>query len=285
MKIALGFLLAFLVLVVCDAGDFPTGPAERGVRLSADCPPAVGDSFPIPIMDGDGLYGGGSNVPPTSHRDAGLLAASQVPESGAVLLAVGMSITRGAFLAWQETAVTDAIMVNGACGGCVAPRWTTSDGKGWSKVRYELGLKGLTGADVDVVWLSVTNGENASATQEDLEAILALMRTELPNVKQVFISNRTYAGYSTKGLEPGAWGDGVAAKQFVLNHLNETGPWIGWAADLWANGETPRSDGLQWFVSDFRDDGLHYTLQGRAKTGALVEAFFETSPFAGWYQP
>ena len=285
--------IPFLVglLLACESYDPPTAPRDLALPtdpLPTDSlpTPTRTDAVPIPIMDGGGLYGGGSNTPPAAHIAAGLAAAAQVPASGAVFTSLGMSLTKNIFDSWRSTASTDVIMVNGACGGCVVSAWTSLTRVGWQNAFQQLALAGLTGDDVDVVWMSVTKQQNVAATQADLERIFAAINQAYPNVRQVFVSNRTYGGYRTTGsAEPMAWQDGVAVKQFVLNHLGETDPWVGWAGDLWANGETPRSDGLQWFRADFKDDGLHYSpIIGTPKVGALARDQFEASPFTGWYQ-
>lgn len=290
----LGTTLVLVALfLACESFDPPTGPSEvaRAVALS-DCDPppppvATVDSFPVPIMDGGGLYGSGSNTPPQFHIDAGLAAAAQVPGSGAVLMSLGMSITRAAFDSWEIHArgSRDAVMVNGACGGCGVSKWDDLADEGWTHALSRLTQAGKTAADVDAVWMSVTRDQTVAATAADLETILLRIREAYPNVRQVFVSNRTYGGWRTpKTAEPMAWQDGVAVKQFVLNHLGETAPWVGWAGDLWAFGDTPRNDGLTWPRSDFSNDGLHYSVQGTIKVGYVAWQQFAANPFTGWYQ-
>jgi hypothetical protein len=134
--------------------------------------------------------------------------------------------------------------------------------------------------------MSVTAEQTQAANVEDLEAILTLIKSAYPNVRQIFVSNRTYGGYRANGsAEPEAWKDGIVVRNFVLAHLGEMHPWIGWAGDLWANGDNARSDGLEWLRSDFGDDGLHYGPAGREKLGRLLREDFEESPFTEWYQP
>lgn len=276
------FLVA--LLLACDSLGAPTGPC--GITDCDPPPPPVAraDSFPVSIMDGAGLYGGGSNAPPAFHHDAGLAAATQVPTSGAVMVSLGMSITRAGFEAWSEIAATDAVMVNGACSGCTTGSWLEFTDRGWVHAFEKLTQASRTPADVDVVWMSVTGSVTAAARVSDLETILVRIREAYPNAQQVFVSNRTYGGYKVNvTAEPGAWEDGPVVREFVLNHLGETAPWVGWAGDVWANGEEPRSDGLQWFHSDFNDDGLHYSVEGKAKFGRLVRDQFVASPFTGWY--
>jgi hypothetical protein len=61
--------------------------------------------------------------------------------------------------------------------------------------------------------------------------------------------------------------------------LNTGTPWLGWAAYLWANGTSARSDGLVWNRADIDTDGVHPSQSGETKVGTLLVTFFKTSPY------
>lgn len=276
-------LLPLLLLIASLSVGGPARP--KPVAWAPAAPVAPSDSFPVPLLDSGGLYGEGRNLPPREHAAAGRAAAARVPETGAVVVALGMSITHTAFEGWAERAKTDAVLVNGACMRCTVFGWELARRPGWRRSLAALSAAGLTGADVDVVWLSVTREQDVAATAEDLERILVAIREVYPDVKQIFVSNRPYGGYRARGsAEPMAWEDGLAVRDFVRAHLGETDPWIGWGPDLWANRETARSDGLRWHRSDFLQDGIHYSPQGKTKVADLLRSYFETSPFTEWYR-
>ncbi len=48
---------------------------------------------------------------------------------------------------------------------------------------------------------------------------------------------------------------------------------------MWADGVTPRSDGLTWVQSDFVSDGTHPAISGRTKVANMLMDFFQSSPY------
>ena len=61
--------------------------------------------------------------------------------------------------------------------------------------------------------------------------------------------------------------------------MKKAAPLALWGPYLWADGTTPRSDGLAWQRTDFEDDGLHPSQTGESKVGQMLLDFFKSSPY------
>lgn len=175
---------------------------------------------------------------------------------------------------------------------------------------------GLSEKQVEVAWLSEADANptvslpasNADAYQletylgEDLRA----MKMRYPNLLLVFVSSRSYAGYASTTLnpEPYAYESGFAVKWLIqaqvdqmrnggavvdakagdLNYNTGVAPWIAWAPYTWADGSTPRADGLFWLASDYYTDGTHESQAGIQKLVGLLIPFFKQSQFTSrWF--
>jgi len=283
-----------------------------------------------------GLYTNGSNTLPTAHHLAGLGRANAIhpmdtmgnsnPNGKYVLLSIGMSNTTQEFCdagatlpcnsfsfmgqAAADPAVnhTKLVLVNGAQGGKSASFWTSSTLADYDRIRDTvLTPQGLSELQVQIVWLKVANpGPTVALPAANADAytllgqegsILRALKTRYPNLQQVFVSSRIYAGYATSTLnpEPYAYESGFSAKWLIqaqmdqmqngtinsttgdLNY-NTVAPWVAWGPYLWANGTTPRSDGLTWVLADFVSDGTHPSNSGQTKVGTMLLNFFKNSP-------
>jgi len=205
------------------------------------------------------------------------------------------------------------VMFNGARGGQTSSTWDQPTDANYTRVATELQQNGLSEQQVRVAWLKVANAQptvslpnaNADANQlvQQMGDILRAMNVRYPNLEQVFISSRIYAGYATSNLnpEPYAYESGLAVKRVIeaqINQMNGGGidplagdlnanaaaPWVAWGPYTWADGTNPRSDGLVWLQSDLQSDGTHPSQAGQTKVGRLLMRHFINSPLAqDWF--
>ena len=289
------------------------------------------------------LYPGMNRMPP-AHEAAGLAHAAAIqprntagfpdPAGRYVLLSIGMSNTTQEFCSqnsqlpcnsWTfmgraaaDPAVnhTTLAIVNGAMGGQTASTWDSPTDPNYDIVRdTKLIPQGLSEAQVQIAWVKVANAgptvslpaanSDAYTLETQMGNIVRALKVRYPNMQQVFLSSRIYAGYATTSLnpEPYAYESGFAVKWIVqaqIDQMNNGGvpvdpragnldygtvaPWIGWGAYLWGAGARPRSDGLVWLPGDFVADGTHPSQSGQGKVGSLLMDFFKGSPVtACWF--
>ncbi len=254
-----------------------------------------------------GLYPGGRNAPTPAYLKRGLDYASQVKPRGPdgrpsssgtiVLLSIGMSNTTMEFSAFKALADRDprksprVAIVDGAQGGQDAERIKDPAAPFWGVVDERLAAAGVTGAQVQAVWLKeAIAGENepfpadARRLQADLATIDGVLAARFPNLRLVYLASRTYAGYATTPLnpEPYAYDSGFAVRWLVQQRIEKriAGPWLGWGPYLWTDGTTGRRDGLVWTCDDTLADGTHPSPSGRQKVAQLLLRFFETDATA-----
>jgi hypothetical protein len=245
------------------------------------------------------------------------------PAGKYVLVSIGMSNTTQEFCGgnpcpagtFMNRAAADPkvnhqtlVIVDGAAGGQTADTWDSPTDLNYDRVRdTRLAPLGLTEAQVQVAWVKVANAgptvrlpyANADAYRLVTQTgnIARALKVRYPNLQQVFLSSRIYAGYATTALnpEPYAYESALGARWVIAAQIQqmrtgdidpragnldyETGPapWIAWGPYLWAAGTYPRSDGLFWARADLAADGTHPSATGRAKVGALLLSFFKES--------
>lgn len=262
-----------------------------------------------------GLYPDSTNTMPQSHLDAGLALAKQItplnktgsasPKGKIVLVSVGMSNTlietNGLIsLAGSDKNLNPSlVIVNGAEGGEDARTLVSNPGPYWTYVANQLAASNVTAQQVQAAWLKEADASPtgsqityAETLSGQLITILQMMLQNFPNLKLVYLSRRIYAGYASSKLnpEPYAYTSGFAVRWTIQAQLNGTSsmnfnassgpvrtPWVAWGPYMWANGLTPRSDGLTWVCSDFQSDGTHPSMpQGQMKVGNMLLDFFST---------
>ena len=316
------FLLTLSLLTLAIPQTIATFASECGVT-SVGFVPLNDLGTGTHLGSQGGLYPDGSNQMPAAHAQAGLAIAQTIQalnnagqvdvENGRiVLLSIGMSNTSQEFTAFmglddplQAAAVQ---LVNGAQGGKTAEKISDPNDDFWPTLDQRLADSGLTPQQVQVLWLkearsSVDPSElfptDAQILQEQLQTIVQIASDRFPNLKIAYLSSRIYAGYASTNLspEPEAYHSGFAVKWLIEDQINGdsalnydpmqgsvVAPWLAWGPYLWADGLTPRSDGLTWLCSDFVDDGTHPSGDGALKVAGLLQDFFRTADTAvPWY--
>jgi hypothetical protein len=257
-----------------------------------------------------GLYPNGENSRLSAYEDAGMALGARVkpldrdglPSTSGkvVMVSIGMSNASREFSEFIRLADADPrknpslLMIDAALEGASATQIAVPSGKYWMHVDRQLQRSEITAAQVQAVWLKAALGyqthgfpEKARLLQKALRTIVGILRTKFPQLKVVYLSSRIYGGYSETDLspEPIAYESAFAAKWLIEECINNPSPdrsmpWVSWGPYLWADGMTPRSDGLIWERSDFEPDGVHPSAQGALKVATMLLEFFQNDTTA-----
>jgi hypothetical protein len=301
--------LGLIAVVPVAAAEAPVGEA----RSAEDCTITSTGLVPLTDLRGKstyhghrgGLYPGGLNRPPRDYLGVGLAAAKRVhPINGrVVLLSIGMSNATQEFgpfigLAEQEPSLSPSLrLVDGAIAGWDARRIARPAAGYWRAVDRRIVAAGASPREVQAVWLKTAiSGEDrvfpmdARGLHAQLRSIASILPQRFPNLRLIYVSSRTYAGYAVTPLnpEPAAYDSGYAVRWLIQDRMQGKlrGPWIGWGPYLWTDGEKGRADGLTWTCDDVRRDGMHPSAAGSAKVAKLLLRFFKTDPTSkGWFAP
>jgi hypothetical protein len=271
-----------------------------------------------------GLYPGGSNAPPPAHLAAAVSVAQQVvprdaqgsPHADGLvgLIAIGMSNTCQEFAVFERQEDLNpsrnprVVIVDTAQGGQTAAAIASPAASYWTLVSQRLQAAGLSAAQVQVAWLKEADAQppnnfpgHAQVLRDELKAICNILHDRFPNLRLCYVSSRIYS-YAAQGSlnpEPQAYESGFAVKWLIeaqingdpqLNYSAAAGPvrspLLLWGPYLWANGTTPRSDGLVWLASDLEGDLTHPGPAGEQKVADMLSAFLATDPAAApWWGP
>jgi len=302
-------LFPLVALALLPAAAYsPAGEA----RSAADC--SIRSTGLVPLADLGrvryrghlgGLYPGGVNRPSRRYLKLGLAAAKRVrPVNRRIaLLSIGMSNTTQEFRAFMRLASQDpeispnVKLVDGAMGGWDARRMARPSAEYWTLLDRRLLADGVSAQQVQAVWLKqAIAGEarpfpaDAKALRANLQAIARTLSRRFPNLRLIYASSRTYAGYAITSLnpEPAAYHSGFAVRWLVQERMEQRlrGPWVGWGPYLWTDGEKGRADGFTWTCSDVGNDGTHPSPQGAAKVARMLLRFFKSDATTkSWFAP
>jgi hypothetical protein len=281
-------------------------------RTAADCSSAQTGLVPLTDMGRvryqgqlGGLYPGATNKPGKRYLQRGLVAGNRVrPIRGRVgFVGIGMSNAMEEFRGFARAAVQDPalnpglVFVEGPGGGWDAVRISKAKSRYWALLDARLRKARVQRGQVQVVWLKqAIAGEDrrfpqdARALRTHLRAIVKLLAGRFPNLRNVYVSSRTYGGYAITHLnpEPFAYESGFAAKWLVQDGIQGRlgRVWVGWGPYLWTDGLAGRRDGLMWACDDVIEDGTHPSPSGVRKVARLMMDFFTTDPTTqNWFAP
>lgn len=260
-----------------------------------------------------GLYGGGKNRPPDSHRKAAeeqlgkirpLNAAGEPSDDGIIgFVAISMSNATMEFSRFKQDADSSplkspkVVIVDCAQGGQAMAQWVSADASPWRVARERLAAAKVSTNQVQTAWIKLANVRPSGSLQEhgrklesDTLAVLHNARRLFPNLRIAYLGSRTYGGYATSELNPEPYAyEGAFAVRWLIQRqikgdaelaLNKS-PLLLWGPYLWAEGTKGRKlDGLVWERSDFAGDGVHPSASGRRKVSELLLNFFTTDPNA-----
>src|SRR5262249_53879186 len=192
------------------------------------------------------------------------------------------------------------VLVN-CCWSAGASSWAKDSGT-WTRGLEQVTKANVTPEQVQVAWVKHAEPfpvpekkrlEHAKQLQANLTASLQLAKKKFPNLQIAYLSSRTYGGYAVQGMrmtnpEPFAYESAFAVRWTILdqikgapalNHDATKGkvlaPVLLWGPYLWADGTTPRKDGLTWERSDYSRDGLHPDASGQQKVVEQLTRFFK----------
>jgi len=264
-----------------------------------------------------GLYGDGQNTPPAEHLKHAMTASKQIQplnqdgkpaaDGKIVIMSVGMSNTTQEFSQFVRDANADpaksdrVTIVDAAQGGRAADEWSSRDRtQTWTEADRRLGAAGVSPAQVQALWIKQARRQPASlgefpkhaqALEEDLKNIVLIARERYPQLKIVYLSSRTYAGYATTPLnpEPYAYESAFSVQSLIRSQFTgddkslayDKAPVLLWGPYLWTDGTTGRTeDKLTWTKSDTAADGTHPSRTGQEKVAQLLLNFLKSDPTA-----
>ena len=173
----------------------------------------------------------------------------------------------------------------------------------WPTLANRIESAGLSPKQVQVCWLKHVEANpkplgdfpaHARALQADITAILNIAKHHYPNLRIVYVSSRTFGGWSGRASgspEPYAYESGFGTRWVVQSQIKGDAilnfdpargevksPLVLWGPYLWAQGDSARKlDGMTWTKNDVRPDQLHPNESGTKKTSALLVNFFKSN--------
>jgi hypothetical protein len=219
------------------------------------------------------------------------------------------------------------VLADCAATGLAASNWLNLASGGWTNcLGRRLPAFGLTPSQVEVVVISDDDGltttqsltaascrtrpqqgidPDACVYESNIAQLVRLLKTQFPNLKQIFLEPRSYCGDGPS--EPLCYEEGFALKWLIQSQVDQvegtpnlagandalagdvsypSAAWMDWGPYLWGAGATPRLDGQSWPPNNFEFDGSStsqcqfYGINcGRQHDADLMMAFYAASPY------
>jgi len=268
-----------------------------------------------------GLYPDGRNEPTGPIAEAlarvsmeirPLDANGKPSESGKIVVAgVGASVCRQIFaelekLAPETSGVSPAVVfVNCALGGQDVNKIADPAGRYWTQSEATLKARGLTPAQVQVVWYQSDDLRDSrddfpgrpERLKESLVTQMQLIRQHFPNARICYHSARHTTAYlpegkeASKHAEPRPYHVGWAVKWLLEEQQRGRGelkfegpaaaaPLVAWSPYFWTAGEQVRHDGYRWARDDVVQDGVHLSPSAQTRVAKELLAFFAKDAYA-----
>jgi hypothetical protein len=222
-------------------------------------------------------------------------------------MSLGMSNTTQEFSRFVQIANADKsknpnlTIVDGAQGGRAADDWTDPKQPTYDQADKRLSAAGVSARQVQILWIKQARKgpaslgdfpKHAQALESDLKQIVLASKERYPNLKLVYFSSRTYAGYATTALnpEPYAYESAFSVQWLIRKQIDNKDPDLAydkspvllWGPYLWTDGTKGRDvDNLTWKKEDTANDGTHPSnTTGRQKVAEQLLNFFKSDSTA-----
>ena len=262
-----------------------------------------------------GLYPNGSNTIPADYLKNGIAISKKIlpldaqgnnnPSEGKIgFLVLGFSTAAmtGSVFKWiyhRKYPDSPLCISIGAQGGMDINAMLDSNTLYWNNVDQALSDDALTLLQVQIIWISTGDLQSSSLDfpeqsfqlAEKYSLLMPILAAQFPNLKIVFISDRTFAGYiNEKSLqalaEPTAYYSSWGVKFFIekqigdtTNYMNNHTPFADWGPTLWTNGIKGNKQQYTWNCDDAGAGGIHPTAKGRSKEAIKLFYFFSQHPY------
>ncbi|MBC8046167.1 MAG: hypothetical protein H7Y00_05180 [Fimbriimonadaceae bacterium] len=292
--------------------------------LAQDCSQTSTGFIPIADLGKDtfqnftgGKYPNGSNAIPLVHYNKGIELSKQIQplnihgdidtSNGGKIGFLVLGFSTAAMTGRYFRNMNEILGINnkveviiGAQGGQDINAMTSEKSTYWRNTDSIIQSNKLSAKQIQVVWISTGDilnyklpfPDQSTSQIEKYRFMLMNIKIFYPNIKMVFISDRTYAGYignengPQKLKEPTAYYTSWTVKWLIEKQIkNEPGftyseiPFMDWGPMLWTDGEKGNTNGYTWNCDDAGKGGIHPSSKGRAKEAMLLYLFFTQHPY------